>query len=159
MATAHRASGTPTPGRSARAGRKRDGIPGHSPLTEVVKRALYRIFGTAGITRRLQVQHLPVLDGLVAATAAVAGLTLATRNTLHMQHTGAVVFDPWTGYRGSRRLRAPPRAPAPSPHSGRALCGPAPASAGHGARWRPSPGGYRWPGAPQQAGAPASPRP
>ena len=54
-------------------------------------------FWTAGITRRLQVQHLPVLDGLVAATAAVAGLTLATRNTLHMQHTGAVVFDPWTG--------------------------------------------------------------
>jgi predicted nucleic acid-binding protein len=40
---------------------------------------------------------MPVLDGFVAATAAVAGLTLATRNTLHMQHTGAVVFDPWTG--------------------------------------------------------------
>jgi toxin FitB len=40
---------------------------------------------------------IPVLDGLLAATAAVAGLTLATRNTPHMQHTGAVVFDPWTG--------------------------------------------------------------
>jgi predicted nucleic acid-binding protein len=40
---------------------------------------------------------IPVLDGLVAATAAVAGLTLATRHTMHMQHTGAVVFDPWTG--------------------------------------------------------------
>src|SRR5262245_47895659 len=58
MATAHRVSGTPTPGRSARAGRKRDGIPWHSPLAEVVKGALYRGFWTPGITRRLQVQHL-----------------------------------------------------------------------------------------------------
>src|SRR5438309_9862914 len=41
MATAQRASGTPTPGRSARVGRKRDGIPWHSPLTQVVKGALY----------------------------------------------------------------------------------------------------------------------
>src|SRR5215510_397174 len=57
MATAHRASGTPTPERSARAGRKRDGIPWHSPLTKMVKGALYRVFWTAGITRRLQVQH------------------------------------------------------------------------------------------------------
>ena len=59
----------------------------------------------------------------------------------------------------ARRLRAPPRAPAPSPQSGRALCGPAPAAPGHAAHWRPSPGGGRWPGAPRQAGAPASPRP
>jgi toxin FitB len=40
---------------------------------------------------------MPVLAGFVAATAAGAGLTLATRHTLHRQHTGAVVFDPWTG--------------------------------------------------------------
>ena len=39
---------------------------------------------------------IPVLDGLLAATAVVAGLTLVTRNTPHMAHTGAVVFDPWT---------------------------------------------------------------
>src|SRR4029450_13989031 len=45
MATAYGASGTTPPGRSARAGRKRDGIPWHSPLTEVVKGALYRVFG------------------------------------------------------------------------------------------------------------------
>src|SRR3989442_14605666 len=45
MATAHRVSGTTTPGRSARAGRKRDGIPWDSPLTQVVKGALYRVFG------------------------------------------------------------------------------------------------------------------
>src|SRR5262249_48871189 len=57
MATAQRASGTPTPGQSARADRKRDGIPWHSPLTQVVKGALYRVFWTTGINRRLQVQH------------------------------------------------------------------------------------------------------
>ena len=39
---------------------------------------------------------IPVLDGLLAATALVAGMTLVTRNTLHMAHTGAMVFDPWT---------------------------------------------------------------
>src|SRR5215471_9288265 len=39
---------------------------------------------------------IPVLDGLLAATAVVAGLMLVTRNTLHMAHTGASVFDPWT---------------------------------------------------------------
>ena len=45
MATAQRISGTTTPGRSARAGRKRDGIPWHSPFTQVVKGALYRVLG------------------------------------------------------------------------------------------------------------------
>src|SRR5262252_4889610 len=45
MAIAHRVSGTPTPERSDRVGRKRDGIPWHSPLTQVVKGALYRVFG------------------------------------------------------------------------------------------------------------------
>jgi len=59
----------------------------------------------------------------------------------------------------ARRLRAPPRAPALSPHSDRALCGPAPAAPGHAAHSRPSPGGGRWPGAPPQAGAPAAPQP
>jgi len=39
---------------------------------------------------------IPVLDGLLAATAVAAGLTLVTRNTPHMAHTGAVIFDPWT---------------------------------------------------------------
>jgi predicted nucleic acid-binding protein len=39
---------------------------------------------------------MPVLDGLSAATAVVAGMTLVTQNTPHMAHTGAAVFDPWT---------------------------------------------------------------
>ncbi|MBM3223473.1 MAG: type II toxin-antitoxin system VapC family toxin [Candidatus Tectomicrobia bacterium] len=43
-----------------------------------------------------QGQPIPVLDGLLAATALVEGLTLVTRHTSHMQHTGALIFDPWT---------------------------------------------------------------
>jgi len=39
---------------------------------------------------------IPVLDGLLAATAVVGGMTLVTRNTPHMAHTGVSVFDPWT---------------------------------------------------------------
>lgn len=40
-------------------------------------------------------QPLPVLDGLLAATAVGGGLTLVTRNTAPMQATGAPLFDPW----------------------------------------------------------------
>ena len=40
-------------------------------------------------------QQIPVLDGLLAATALVSGLTFATRNTSHMQPTGVALFDPW----------------------------------------------------------------
>ncbi len=40
-------------------------------------------------------QQIPVLDGLLAATALVSGLTFVTRNTPHMQPTGVPLFDPW----------------------------------------------------------------
>jgi hypothetical protein len=45
MTTASRESETTTLGRPVRAGRKRAGIPWHSPLTQVVQGALYRVFG------------------------------------------------------------------------------------------------------------------
>jgi toxin FitB len=50
----------------------------------------------AGSAER-QGQPLPVLDGLLAATAVVGGLTLVTRNTPHVQATGVPLFDPWAG--------------------------------------------------------------
>jgi predicted nucleic acid-binding protein len=40
---------------------------------------------------------LPVIDGLLAATALHHNLTLVTRNTRDVALTGAAVFDPWTG--------------------------------------------------------------
>src|SRR5215468_5281137 len=94
MATAHRASGTPTPGRSARAGRKRDGIPWHSPLTEVVKGALYRVFWTAGITRRLQVQHRP--QGVDGSTRSCPQLYCS-----FVQYTSEMLFRRCGGNTGS----------------------------------------------------------
>jgi toxin FitB len=38
---------------------------------------------------------LPVVDGLLAATAKVAGLTLATRNVGDIAHTGVKFVDPF----------------------------------------------------------------
>lgn len=38
---------------------------------------------------------VPVLDGLLAATALTFGLTFVTRNTEHVQETGVRLFDPW----------------------------------------------------------------
>jgi predicted nucleic acid-binding protein len=45
---------------------------------------------------RLNVPNrLPVVDGLLAATAIVHDLTLVTRNTRHVAKTGALVLDPF----------------------------------------------------------------
>nr|WP_207782251.1 type II toxin-antitoxin system VapC family toxin [Phytoactinopolyspora limicola] len=38
----------------------------------------------------------PVRDALIAATALVHGMTVATRNVSDFEPTGAEVFDPWT---------------------------------------------------------------
>ncbi len=38
---------------------------------------------------------LPVIDGLLAATAKIRGLTLATRNTSDIARTGIALFDPF----------------------------------------------------------------
>jgi toxin FitB len=37
------------------------------------------------------------MDTLVAATAEVHGLALATRNTKHFDDVGVSLFNPWTG--------------------------------------------------------------
>lgn len=40
---------------------------------------------------------LPVVDGLLLATAEAFGLTLATRNLADCAHRGVPVYDPWSG--------------------------------------------------------------
>ena len=39
---------------------------------------------------------LPVIDGLLAATAKVAGLTLVTRNVADVKSSGVKLFDPFS---------------------------------------------------------------
>ena len=39
--------------------------------------------------------QLPVIDGLIAATAVCHGLTVATRNTRHFSDIGVDVLNPW----------------------------------------------------------------
>ena len=39
---------------------------------------------------------MPVIDGLLAATAKVAGLTFATRNIVDVEGSGATVVDPFS---------------------------------------------------------------
>ena len=47
---------------------------------------------------RLNVPNpIPVIDGLVAATARIHGLTLATRNLKDIHRTGVACIDPFTG--------------------------------------------------------------
>jgi hypothetical protein len=41
-------------------------------------------------------RELPVVDGLLLATAAVHGLTLVTRNVRDCRDRGVPVFDPWS---------------------------------------------------------------
>lgn len=40
---------------------------------------------------------LPVIDGLLAATALVRGMTLVTRNVRDFSDTGVAVLNPWAG--------------------------------------------------------------
>ncbi|MBI2838612.1 MAG: type II toxin-antitoxin system VapC family toxin [Acidobacteria bacterium] len=40
-------------------------------------------------------KQIPVIDGLIAATALVAGAVVVTRNELHFQRSGAEVINPW----------------------------------------------------------------
>jgi predicted nucleic acid-binding protein len=39
---------------------------------------------------------MPVIDGLIAATAIIHGLTLVTRNERNFRGSGVSIFNPWT---------------------------------------------------------------
>jgi toxin FitB len=46
---------------------------------------------------------LPVVDGLLAATALRHGLHIMTHNTVQLAATGALVIDPWTEPEGGKQ--------------------------------------------------------
>lgn len=56
-----------------------------------VDRLVAETWGAMGAAR-----PLPTVDGLLAATAKVHGLTLVTRNTTDVEGTGASVLNPWS---------------------------------------------------------------
>jgi predicted nucleic acid-binding protein len=54
-----------------------------------------RIWGELSASGRRQGIAIPVVDGLIAATALKYGLYIITRNTRDFQVTGARIIDPW----------------------------------------------------------------
>lgn len=52
-------------------------------------------WGRMSARAELAGKPLPVVDGLIAATAIVHGLSVVTRNTADMARTGARIVDPW----------------------------------------------------------------
>jgi predicted nucleic acid-binding protein len=56
------------------------------PVTEQVA----EVWGRMGVP-----DPVPVVDGLMAATAQVHGLTFVTRNTAHFARTGVSIFNPF----------------------------------------------------------------
>ena len=46
--------------------------------------------------RMYAIRNVPVVDGLLAASAIVNGLTLVTRNVSHVQGLGADLLNPFT---------------------------------------------------------------
>lgn len=52
-------------------------------------------WGQAQAVAALRGRPVPVLDGLIGATALVHGLTVVTRNTADMAEFGVPVFNPW----------------------------------------------------------------
>ncbi|MFQ5740855.1 MAG: hypothetical protein ACE5JX_17775 [Acidobacteriota bacterium] len=40
-------------------------------------------------------RKIPVLDGLLVATAQVGGLTFVTRDTRHLEKSGVPYLNPW----------------------------------------------------------------
>ena len=52
-------------------------------------------WGTLSAEAETGGRPVPVLDGLLAATALSHGLTFVTRNTSHIEHTGVSMLNPW----------------------------------------------------------------
>ena len=60
-----------------------------------IDRQVAERWGSISARADLGGKRLPVVDGLIAATALEHGLTLVTRNTDDMEASGVALFDPW----------------------------------------------------------------
>ncbi len=61
------------------------------PITVAIAYEWGHLTAEAATRRRV----LPAVDGLIAATAAVHGLTVVTRNVRHFEDLGVPVLNPW----------------------------------------------------------------
>jgi toxin FitB len=61
-----------------------------------IDRAVAERWGCLSADAAAKKSTLPVIDGLLAATALGQNLTLVTRNTKDIAVTGVPVFNPWT---------------------------------------------------------------
>ena len=55
------------------------------------------VWGTLHARARKAGRSIDVMDGLIAATAGVHGMTVVTRDAAHFAAAGASIFNPWTG--------------------------------------------------------------
>jgi predicted nucleic acid-binding protein len=63
------------------------------PIDDAVARA----WGRLAAAGRQHCRELPVIDGLLLATASVHELTFVTRNEAHCADRGVPVLNPWSG--------------------------------------------------------------
>ena len=68
-----------------------DGIATHA----IGDAAVAAVWGRMSAAAEQSGRHVSVVDGLIAATAILHGLTVVTRNTKDFAPTGAPLLDPW----------------------------------------------------------------
>jgi len=62
-----------------------------------IDESIARTWGELHASRQRSGRALPIVDGLIAATAVVRGLAVATRNVADFADVGVVVVNPWAG--------------------------------------------------------------
>lgn len=72
-------------------------IPRFESRILAIDQAIAERWGQVTASLAAQGTPLPVIDGLLAATALDHNLTLVTRHTRDVSLTGVAVFDPWAG--------------------------------------------------------------
>lgn len=60
-----------------------------------IDRETAHLWGELTAEARSRGEAVPVIDGLIAATAMQHGFTVVTRNTKHFMELGVPVFNPW----------------------------------------------------------------